>query len=634
MRRVVAGMSCTSSETISTRVTTTVVLSPSKKRRVTPRTADQRTVPEENDSSTYPTHAEIWKWCLKPEATALCFVRDVFAMCVNKDKGVVYYMLGHIPCRTVHIVGVVVGVSVFEARGIYQVDDGTGVIDCILPHPDVPKSKKLAKKPKELGQHDRPDVEDNDPLPDPVANVGQLVRVIGRIRPKWNTKVLHCDQIGHCGSMNDEVDHWRRVIKLHKESYSSLEPFVIPTSAPAPIPAPVAGTSLPSNKSVPPETPVKKRVSHEPQTPLSFIPPTTPSTASTSAAASSPTKSNFGSTSPPRLRHPSRLHSRDLTPNTFRIYVKHYMDFAPLKDSGTHHNSDSDTDSVSYALNRTPATPTKSMRTRAQTYGFMDELTPRASKTATHPVPDPSLDSSSTPRATRYSDDNSRVGTTSASASTFGFTLSYLRRVPELSELAFRVVKAEARRREKEARKSQTQPQAMTRATQGKSKETVMSKEGLAPKMKRLFVWAILKLFEEGSIILWDGPVRPISTFYGPGREAKKDDRDDAGELSDPREDEEAYIPLTPAYLAHHVEDAIEAIMFGPQSSPRGVSVQKRVRCPGPTKDDITRYLRKLDGRWDRVGAWAVQDALEWLKGEGKAWCFSGEGGGRWELCL
>lgn len=271
----------------------------------------------------------------------------------------------------------------------------------------------------------------------------------------------------------------------------------------------------------------------------------------------------------------------------------------------------------------------------------------------------------------------------SSDPQTQGFTLSHLRRVPELSALARRVVKAEAKRRAREARRRQLQ------STSGGTKNVSIpgpsfyrgvrlgneQTEMIAPKMKRLFQWAIVKLHEEGSIVLWDGSVRPLPIPL-PGNEsgmgsglwqtstasAGRDSTlfsirtvttaslmdEDEDELSDPPppgadgEGEEAYIPLTPINLAPYVVRAIRALTSVAPAATNAASSGSRKLCrlratpapispPGPTPREITTFLRRSDGRWARVGEWVVCDALDELKARGSVWCV---GGGRWEVCL
>lgn len=107
----------------------------------------------------------------------------------------------------------------------------------------------------------------------------------------------------------------------------------------------------------------------------------------------------------------------------------------------------------------------------------------------------------------------------------YGFTLSYLRRVPVLAEMARGVVRAERKRRDREARKRKENPDPPHQSNVAKTKlptKSIISTgtgngakavarvdtESTSRKMKRLFKKTIRDLYAEGSIILWDGPVR------------------------------------------------------------------------------------------------------------------------------
>lgn len=250
-----------------------------------------------------------------------------------------------------------------------------------------------------------------------------------------------------------------------------------------------------------------------------------------------------------------------------------------------------------------------------------------------------------------------------------GFTLSHLRRVPELAFLAWRVVNEEGRRRAREERKHNSAPQAgPSSASKAVSTSSARARppEPRAKKMKRLFQFAIRQLYDEGSIVLWDGPVHPLpspvpapplaalnplwkadaSTVSAMSAATTADgDTDDPGELSDPSPTEEAYLPLTPAVLAGIVERAIREWIAAAaarrqqqhrhQHRGRGPGVDPSAPLaplappPGPTPAEIVAWLHR-DARWARVGEWAVKDALEWGKAEGRVWCI---GQGRWELC-
>ena len=127
----------------------------------------------------------------------------------------------------------------------------------------------------------------------------------------------------------------------------------------------------------------------------------------------------------PLLRHPSRLQSRDLTPNTFRIYIKHFMDrvfdIGPHQPTGAHHEHGAD-----------------------------------------------------------------------------AFTLSYLRRVPELAELARRVARHTRKRKAHEEKEKSRASSSSRRATRPSRVDTKATDTKMA---KRLFVMAIRAMYDEGSIV-------------------------------------------------------------------------------------------------------------------------------------
>ncbi|TFY82731.1 hypothetical protein EWM64_g1279 [Hericium alpestre] len=550
------------------------MLTPSKRRRDTGPsktdkhpssrviTASSASVARQEACKTH-TPAEMWKWTLSRDSIAPCFVRDVLSMTESGTRGADYYLLGRIPCRIVKLVGTVVGIASYDRRTIYWLDDGTGVVDCVLPHPEAesrPANKPASGQVKSgksgnLTKASTSKESVQNKIPPPVAELGGTVAVIGK-----------------------------SVIALHKQHYDSTEPFVIPPESTV-----LAAEFIP-HSSVIPSTPVSVRRAPGFPSPSSIA---SVSTSPSTSVASSPTKSTAGSTSPPRLRHPSRLHTRDLTANTFRIYVKHYMDNAvhnSSPDDADAHESDTDSDSgsVAYALNHAPATPTKRSRLS------VEDTTPRPLNH--YPTLDPSH---STPRPSQRHWPTTMNGRGDAGQRTnadgkpqLGFTLSYLRRVPELSELARRVVKAEARRRAREEKLKETQS-AKKADSQGSFRAS--QSEGTAPKMKRLFVWAILKLFKEGSIVLWDGPVRPVpktfnanssmlwrassstttSMSFSIHRSLSVDDTEEE-ELSDPLENEESYIPLTSAYLAIHVEAAIRSMRAAAHSRTASSASRRR----------------------------------------------------------
>ncbi|EIM88809.1 uncharacterized protein STEHIDRAFT_138004 [Stereum hirsutum FP-91666 SS1] len=680
------------------------------------------TIQDKQSPVKLPTSAESWKWTFTKASVAPCFISDVLRLTDGKQKGD-YFMLGRVPCRSVFIIGLVLGATAYEKRTLYIVDDGTGIINCIIQNPEQPpqspkkdgyRTKRKRTSSEGQGQSRSPGPDDEFTMPYSKAGDanaenaelerGYVARITGIVRSWKGSKEIHIDEMERCTSVNDELEHWQRVLTLHQEHYDLTEPFIIP---PPPIPAAPARVALSPTKSnhqrqvssaLPAVSTPKKRPPEnvDPSPSGHSITYLTP----TKSVISSPSRSHAGSASPIRLRNPSRLRTRELTVNTFRIYVKHYMDNTlpptPVTASEADGDGDSDTsdaDSVCISLGlggggRDDST-TRTQRERRPSGSRDIESTPRAK----------AYDPNWTPRAAHCDRDDEDEGLQAPHV--LGFTLSYLRRVPELAELARRVVKAEARRREKEAHLASQEKSTGTanlrsshRSDKGKataydSSSSKHGKEGLRPKMKRLFVVAIRKLFEEGSIVLWDGPVWPVipvSPSTSPCRNYDRDglaalsgkagtstedasvstnvslstmystrngdgiggERRDEGDLSDPQGDEESYIPLTPSYLGMQVLSIIRAMTFSASTASTtsrhrhnaGKKEVRDARSRGPTKEEITKYLNRMNSRWERVGAWSVQEALEWLQHEGRVQIMrdmerEGNDAGRvrWGLC-
>ncbi|KAG2064303.1 hypothetical protein BDR04DRAFT_280207 [Suillus decipiens] len=590
-----------------------------------------------NSSSTSPSAQDIWKWTFTKEATAPCFIRDALSMKESNARDTDFYWLGHIPCRTVNIVGIVVGIQDYEKRTLYTIDDSTAVIECVLRHHSPPKAPTNADANRSV-QKSKWEATSPPPPPTPVTAIGYPVQVIGKVVRFHDTRQIIVESIEPCQSTNDQWKHWKVVVELHKSKYSVPKPFEIPACLTVSsfdagseelgnrheggLPASVSNTVSSSNKStcalasgtgIPvPRTPLKR--------PSYDNAPSSPLTDSTTSTSSSPIR--HGSTDPPKLRHPSRLHARDLTENTFRLYLKHYMDHATVV-------LDWDVDDDLFS------TPTKQTRVsldqtpKARTAHTTHEMTPRAS----------ALDDSAPHRP--------------------AFTLSHLRRVPELALLACRVVHTEAKRRaraEKDTEKDKTMQsqKASSKHTHGPSSKVhvhsqMRTKSTDVPrvKMKRLFSWAVLKLYEEGSIVLWDKPLMPIlsSGLRPPGSDhtsglwktanntastssanssvlstanstmfsstgaslSKFVMSEEDAYLSDPPmyEEDEAYISVTPKLLAAPVREIMRAKGMRGKSAKVGA-------------EEITRCLRREDARWARIGPWAVEETMEMILGEWK----------------
>ncbi|EJF59537.1 hypothetical protein DICSQDRAFT_148436 [Dichomitus squalens LYAD-421 SS1] len=695
-----------------------ILLTPSKRRKLNAEKPKQTAPPTEKEAEQpQPTPADILRWTFTRAAVTSCFVRDVFEMKQSGIRDMDYFWLGRIPCRTVRLLGLVVGVAVWDKRTVYTLDDGTAILDCALAHaqlvpPSPVKPKAKATAPASDATSKKAGLSFSDylfsackvattasssihtraeppPPPEPVARVGQSVQVVGRVVSRHDTRILLVDEISRCASYNDEPSHWLAVSELHRTTYYPSEPS--PPFIPPPLPTHPTFLALSR-----PNSPSKRATVQKPTTPafVRSIAPSTNTSPSTSVASSSPTSSTAGDvkandTQAPRLRHPSRLHTRDLTANTFRIYVKHYMDNAPPPPRKRHHPT---------ARSASPTPPPRATRRVRDMLNTPTKSRSCRTDASTDKTPRPrGRGEDRTPRASRRShvENDTDAECDDEDDQMYGYTLSHLRRVPELSLLARRVIAADAHRRAKEERKNAKAAPPSIPSDKGKAKVAAppssssasgASKGPTAAAVKKLFKQAIRTLFTEGDIVLWSGPVCPppapaptldpflssyssssssaaglwraststSSAISAHSRPSYEEWDDDAAELSDPQPGEEAYVPLTPAYFSRVLEDAIrrmaqekiaragvsEATPKPKPSASRSQSIIERLRAqerekeleapPGPTKEELLAWLRNTDERWARVGEWTVQEALEWGRREGRLWCV---GKGRWEVC-
>ena len=91
--------------------------------------------------------------------------------------------------------------------------------------------------------------------------------------------------------------------------------------------------------------------------------------------------------------------------------------------------------------------------------------------------------------------------------------------------------------------------------------------------------------------------------------------------------DEEAYASLPTLYLATQIERAIRSLTAlqtrqkaETESTFLGPAIARRRHLPHP---DPTHDNHCEDDRWERITSWAVQEALEWLRDNGRVWWVS-----------
>lgn len=220
---------------------------------------------------------------------------------------------------------------------------------------------------------------------------------------------------------------------------------------------------------------------------------------------------------------------------------------------------------------------------------------------------------------------------------THGFSVNYLRRIPELHELAKRVVKAREVNEKRELRKKSGSATANSSAVQNSRRTSSGDTQvRTTRRMKRLFEWAIRELYDEGSIVIFEGPSRPSkvssdlmssrtglwrditnTTATGDGSSRfngttattismlESNDSFD-GTISDPQPHEECYIPLTTAFLENPIASAIRNIQAHDSRQGRGVTAKEVLNCLARNE------------RWGRIGECTVNDALKEMRAAGK----------------
>ncbi|VDC06146.1 unnamed protein product [Peniophora sp. CBMAI 1063] len=536
----------------------------------------------------------VWTWLSRhnhEDAVAPCLAAEVVDMdeVTPKNRSASYYRLGRVPCMHVAIVGVLVGLIRYEKRDVYYVDDGTAVVECAHRHDGAGYDLKL---------------------PPALAREGDWVQVKGKVVKLRFGRGLSNVFITRCRSEADVLSHRRLVKALYEDRYESDDPFEIPR----PIMAPTSIKPVQAAEDTV-EDPQGPQPSHsaERHQPLpdpgpSFILPRTPSknrsrfvppspalseaSAYTASAAGSPTKTPRSRSSPHKLRHPTRIRRQDTSTTLFRTYMMHYIAHGPSRPTSL---DDSDNE---YGFDEIIKTPTKRRP--------LTDLTPRPNKRL-HSYPSPSR----TPRAS--ANPLSLPQPKEPASTECGFTMSHLRRVPELALLANKLHRQRIEEHASQSRSHSEPPRV---------------------KIKRLFTHSLIDLHKRGSIVImgkdgiicpmpergrgWDledsrlwkagsagsqtqgGDVSRASTRSGRSRTQEPD----PDELSDPEDGEEAYVPCTARLLAIPVLSVIRSL------------VKTRARR-GPTTARVRESLQNRDERWAYIGDLQVDEALQLLQSEG-----------------
>ncbi|KAG9093405.1 hypothetical protein FS749_014434 [Ceratobasidium sp. UAMH 11750] len=348
------------------------------------------------------TADEIKSYVLRTDSIALCCVADVHTI-PQALKDIEAYWLGTVPCRTVRLVGILVSAVEYESRSIYSLDDGTGTINCIKKRPVRLETSEL--------------VEGSAHFQSRGYDIGDTVSVIGKIQDYKEQRQIFVSSIQRCLLPDAESRHILEVLGQHETRYS--QPFTIP-------PLPIVATPQKHSRS-------------ESQSRYASSMASTPTTTGLSSPSRSPKKD------PARLRHPSRLHSKDLNENVFRIYLSHILiSTLSLPESSLDNSAPA-------PENDNSSTPRPS---RVRTDATHRETTPKRPSRAQDDV-----FGSPTPKKPTAQYQLAPVPA-EPTGPLFGVTLSYLRRVQVLADLARRVVDQAAHERDKVLRHTEKSERA------------------------------------------------------------------------------------------------------------------------------------------------------------------------------
>jgi len=200
------------------------------------------------------------------------------------------------------------------------------------------------------------------------------------------------------------------------------------------------------------------------------------------------------------------------------------------------------------------------------------------------------------------------------------FSIPSLLLVPHLAELATLVVDSEARKEERRRRRRIRDGLARPRDLDGErqrrargddAKEWRLSEADRWTKMERLVEWVIRNVAEEGSLVQVQ-----LDSGYG------KCDGEAYG-----------YLPLPPQLLLPVLIPLLQAEKVARQNTFLRKTDPRRGN--GMTVPELVGRLRCWgeEGRWERIGEWKVEEAMEWGEERGLMervgvgwWAVEGEG--------
>ncbi|KAL9936331.1 hypothetical protein V8E36_004399 [Tilletia maclaganii] len=430
----------------------------------------------------------IYDWADQPRNAAKCFGSHILSMPTLPSPGFpqTVYLLQQRPVVFVDVVGMVVGVTEKEKRCVYLLDDGTAVLQVIELRPHSHASK--------------------------LYEVGNIVRVVGRIRPAWEERALHAHSISQLHDRDEESIHIQAVAQALRSVYTQALDI---DNLPAP---PRSESTIFGARSSPPR---KSTI------PSEYLPPVFSNAAYyySNAAREDPLghRRAGGGLAGPTLPSP------DATPVAYRPAT-------PLKGPTLPSPSTSGRSSVpsSSGLDSWSSSSSQAQVRRLRAWDKLsgNELSasrfrPYVAQHIHRFCAGPSL-SSETSWAGRRSH-GSKGGGRKAEEVPPAFTVRYLRRQDDLRKHAECVVLRELQKRETQSQRKNTQAassSSTTKLASARSRSTTtssdarkeaanLSREALAAKVKRLFESMIRQLVDDGVIEVVPESVRVSWPFNG-----------------------------------------------------------------------------------------------------------------------
>ncbi|WWD01786.1 hypothetical protein V866_008732 [Kwoniella sp. B9012] len=440
--------------------------------------------------------------------------------------------------------------------------------------------------------------------------VGDTVRIIGKVdewmRKKsdgsgeWVRQVVVDENAGGFISIVDpdtQYTHTSQVDHLHQTLYS--RPFTLPD------------LSISNNKTPP--------ISPNRDTSVSRVDPNMSDGLGTTLTSEAPSELSMIDAEP-ELRDPTKLRSSQLTDRTFRQYMLDHMTQETIKSICRAQEIGPEVlrgELVHYFTECRDVQGDPSTSGRSRTLGKNSSgsgVFANSTKVNT-PSSSTSIDHATTPTQKTFISRKKPVKSTSTPCS-LGllrpFTPSSILVDERLSILASLVVDNEIRREERRRRRrirdgTATRKDLLAGREKNASTNIVMIDEKERnKKIERLVSWAIRNVSEEGNLVQVTLPSLPLPS-------STRHNNND-GYVT---QDRYGYLPLPSQLLLPLLIPHLLAERDLRKNSIRRKNDFKSVN--GMTVDELTSVMRKWgqEGRWERVGDWNIEDALEYGVGRG-----------------